>query len=159
MITIIAAMDMNRVIGADNALPWNIPEDLQHFKKTTLGYPIIMGRKTYESLPHRPLPRRQNIVVSRSLAELPGARIAETLQEAIDIGRSLSDEVFVIGGEAIYELAMPMADRLLLTIVKGTYPGNKFFPIVDLTDWKLKDCILPSVEFSIMEYHRIKTIP
>lgn len=154
MITLIAAMTPQRVIGRDGSLPWDLPEDLQHFKQTTLDHPIIMGRKTYEGLPIQPLPKRTNIVVSRSSNEYRGAHTVASLEAAIELGNSLSDEVFVIGGQAIYELALPVADRIILSLISTNYEGNKYFPEISLQDWKLHGTIGTYSEFRILDYRR-----
>src|SRR3989338_139592 len=114
IISIIAAMDRNRVIGKDNALPWNIPEDLKNFKALTSGKSVIMGRKTFESL-GRPLPKRQNIVVSRGMPPIEGVIVCSSLDEAFQA--AASEEVFVIGGASIYAQALPYADRMYLSYV------------------------------------------
>ncbi len=160
MITIIAAMDPNRVIGIDDKLPWDLPEDLSHFKKTTLGHPILMGRKTYESLPFKPLPKRTNIVISSTLLQEdvdPKVKIFPSLAEGLEYAQSLDDEVFVIGGQKIYEAAMDIADRLVMTQVSAAYPGNYFFPVIDSNVWIVKSIIAHTDEFTIVDYHRLAT--
>ncbi len=154
MITLIAAMTPQRVIGRGDGLPWDLPDDLQHFKQTTLNHPIIMGRKTYEGLPIQPLPKRTNIVVSRSSTEYRGAHTVASLEAAIELGQSLSDEVFVIGGQTIYELALPIADRIILSLVYQSYEGDKYFPEISLEEWKLSGTIGIHSEFRILDYRR-----
>ncbi len=136
MITIIAAMDRNRVIGISNRLPWSIPEDLKNFRNLTSGKAVIMGRKTFESI-GRPLPNRTNIVVSRTLEPREGVVVARNLEEAIALGREKSDEVCIIGGQSIYEQALPIADRMCLSFVKKEYQGDAFFPSFSDEDWEL----------------------
>ena len=136
-ITLIAAVAKNRVIGAGNALPWRLPGDLKRFKALTLGHPVIMGRKTWESL-GRPLPGRTNIVVSRS-SELavPGARLVGSLAEALAEAAAMpGDEVFIIGGAEIYRLALPLAQRLQLTEIDQDFAGDVHFPTVDKAVWR-----------------------
>jgi dihydrofolate reductase len=135
-ITLVAARARNGAIGRDNALPWHLPEDLQHFKATTLGSPIVMGRRTFESI-GRPLPGRRNIVVTRDPAWAhPGCERAGSLDDAIALcGGSL--ELFVVGGAQLYAAAMPRADRLLLTEVDMDVAGDAFFPPVDPARWRL----------------------
>ena len=136
LVSIIAAMDRNRLIGNNNQLPWHLPADLAHFKQVTMGKPIIMGRKTYESI-GRPLPGRTNIVLTRSpdfYAE--GVLTAKTLEQALDYV-SAEDEVMVIGGSTIYELTLPRADRLYLTYVENSYQGDAWFPDFDLEQWSI----------------------
>lgn len=128
-ICLIAALSENRVIGKDNALPWHIPEDLKHFKEVTSGHPVIMGRKTFESI-RRLLPRRLNIVVSRDPTYVvEGATMAHSLEQALEIARNYErDEIFVLGGGQIFEEAISIADRLYLTIVHTEIEGDAFFP-------------------------------
>jgi dihydrofolate reductase len=134
LLTLIVARARNGVIGRDNALPWRLPEDLQHFKRTTLGAPIIMGRKTWDSL-GRPLPGRRNIVVSRNRGlTLEGAEVAASLEDAqrLCVG---SEQVFLIGGAQLYAEALPSADRLIVTEIDADVPGDAFFPAVDRSKW------------------------
>jgi dihydrofolate reductase len=127
----IAAMDRNRVIGKDNRLPWRISDDLKRFKALTMGHPIIMGRKTLESF-GRPLPGRKNIVLTRNPEfRSEGAVPVSSIQEAIALCQSetpVTDEAFVVGGEEIYRLAMPLTDRIYLTQVHGEFEGDTHFP-------------------------------
>jgi len=135
-ITLIAAVARNRVIGAGNALPWRLPEDLKRFKALTLGNPIIMGRKTWESL-GRPLPGRTNIVVSRSKGfSAAGAIQVGSLDEALAAAAATgTDEVFIIGGADIYRQALPLAQRLQLTEIDRDFAGDVHFPPVDSAQW------------------------
>lgn len=126
-LTLIAALDDERGIGKGGKLPWHISADLKRFKRLTTGHPIIMGRKTYESI-GRPLPDRTNIVITRDESlNAPGCVVAHSLEDALAAGTG-SDEAFVIGGAEIYALALPRADRLELTMVKGTHGADAFFP-------------------------------
>lgn len=133
-IAIIAALgEGSRAIGRDNGLLWHIPEDMKRFKALTTGHPVIMGRKTWESLPEkfRPLPQRANIVVTRDLAyEARGASIAGSLEEAIAKAKKTegAEEIFVIGGGQLYAEALPLAERLYLTLVADDKGGDVFFP-------------------------------
>ena len=134
LVSIIAAMDRNRLIGSNNQLPWHLPADLAHFKQVTMGKPIIMGRKTYESI-GRPLPGRTNIVLTRSADfRAEGVLMAHTLEQALDYV-SEEDEVMIIGGSTIYELALPRADRLYLTYVDSSSEGDAWFPEFDIERW------------------------
>ncbi len=139
-ISIIAAMDKKRGIGKDNKIPWHIPEDFKRFKALTSGHPIIMGRKTWDSLPLKPLLNRTNIVVTRDLSfsfARPGlAKLAGSLEEAIEIAKKAegNEEVFIIGGGQIYQQAIKIADKLYLTIVDGKFDADTFFP--DYSDFK-----------------------
>lgn len=134
-VSIIVAMDRNRLIGAQNDLPWHLPADLAYFKRTTTGHPIIMGRKTYESI-GRPLPKRRNIVVTRNrefVAE--GCEVVHSLEEALN--RCPDGECFVIGGAELFAKALPLADRLYITQIDEVFAGDVYFPAIDLSDWAL----------------------
>lgn len=136
----IAALARNRVIGGGNKMLWHIPEDFKHFKNTTLGKPVIMGRKTYESL-GRPLPGRANIVISSNPAAIGGDVFAvATLDDAIARAQAIAqadgvDEVFIIGGGQIYAEALPRTQRLYLTMIDQDYDGDTFFPAFDMNEW------------------------
>ncbi len=142
MISIIAAVSENRAIGNKNKLLYWLPNDLKRFKALTTGHTIIMGRKTYDSLPKGALPNRRNVVISRSVASIPGCEVYASLDEAIAAVQSSSavvdgidNEIFIIGGASVYEQSMPLADRLCLTIVHDiAKEANAFFPPFD--DWK-----------------------
>ena len=123
MITLIAALASNHVIGNKGTMPWRLKADLAHFKRETLGKPIIMGRKTYESL-GKPLPGRQNIVLTRG--QIDNVTCVKTIEEAIKVASS--DDIMVIGGGEIYKAFLPLADRLILTHVDATPVGDVFFP-------------------------------
>nr|WP_314355557.1 dihydrofolate reductase [uncultured Achromobacter sp.] len=134
-LTLIVAYSTNRVIGRDNTLPWKLPGDLAHFKRSTLGHPIIMGRKTWDSL-GRPLPGRSNIVISRNPDfAATGATVVPSLQAAIDACGEV-DEAFVIGGAQIYAQALPLAQRVLATEVHADVDGDAFFPLLPSFQWK-----------------------
>jgi dihydrofolate reductase len=136
LISIIAAMDRNRLIGSNNQLPWHLPADLAHFKAVTMGKPVIMGRKTYESI-GRPLPGRTNIVLTRSAGFQPeGVLVAESLEKAFEYVVA-EDEAMIIGGSSVYEHALPLADRLYLTYVENSYQGDAWFPDFDIEEWRL----------------------
>ncbi len=139
IISLIAAVARQQAIGAHNTLPWRLPEDLRHFRATTTGHPVIMGRKTFDSL-GRPLPDRTNIVITRnSELELPGCLIATSLAQAIRIAGE-TQEIFVIGGAQIYAQAMPMANRLYLTEIDLDVPNaDAWFPAVDPAEWHETD--------------------
>lgn len=134
---IIAAMTKNRVIGKDGDLPWHYPKDLEHFKSETMGFPVIMGRKTYESLPEsfRPLPGRANIVLTRSQS-FENAETASNLQEAYCLAEKTGEnKCFIIGGGNVYRQTLEDADKLVITEIHNEYSGDSFFPeFVD--DWK-----------------------
>ena len=132
----------NGVIGRGGDLPWRLPGDLAFFKKTTLGKPVIMGRKTWDSLPIKPLPGRLNIVLTRDGSFEPkGALVCETFTEAVQIGREQAEEdavseVCVIGGAALFEMALPRAKRMYLTEVEADVEGDVFFPVFDEAAWR-----------------------
>ena len=135
-ISIIAAMSENRVIGRDGSLPWHLPADLARFKTITTGHTVIMGRKTFESV-GKPLPNRRSIVITRNNDyQHEGVVIAHSMDEALDHAAG-EDEVFVLGGQAIYEVAFPRADCLYITIVHATIKGDTYFPTCNLDEWRL----------------------
>lgn len=140
-LSIIVAMGNNRAIGKDNQLLWHLPEDLQYFKRVTMGKPIIMGRKTFESI-GRPLPGRLNIVLTRQTDwQHEGVKVVHTIEDALQLAQAQSlidgiDEVMVIGGAEIYQAALPQADKLYITQVDADIDGDAFFPEVDMTQWQ-----------------------
>lgn len=135
------AMAQNRVIGRDNALPWHLPKDLQYFKAITLGKPIIMGRKTFDSI-GRPLPGRPNIVITRNVDwQQDGVYVVHTVDEALALGESLAkeqgaDELMVIGGSQIYTELLDRAERLYMTQVHAEVEGDDYFPEFAMSDWR-----------------------
>ena len=135
-LSMIAAMGKNRVIGKDNDMPWHLPADLQHFKKTTLGSPIIMGRKTYDSI-GRPLPGRLNIILSRNAnLEIEGCSIVNSFDEAIALAEEgKSDEVFITGGAHLYNTFLEKADRLYITLIDEEFEGDTYFPDYTQLNW------------------------
>jgi dihydrofolate reductase len=135
-LALIAALARNRVIGRDNRLPWHLPADLRFFKQTTMGKPLLMGRRTWESI-GRPLPGRRMIVLSRDLAyHAPGGAVARSLDEALAIAGAVP-EIMVIGGAMLYQQTLPLAERLYLTRVETDVPGDAWFPEWDERDWRL----------------------
>jgi dihydrofolate reductase len=136
-ISIIAAMSFDRLIGNKNQLPWHLPADLKHFKAITLGKPIIMGRKTFESI-GKALPGRTNIVISRDHRfTATGCIVAHSLEAALQ--QASFDEIMIIGGATLYEYALPLADTLYLTIVNGHFVGDCYFPAWSDGSWVLVD--------------------
>ncbi|MDR1888260.1 MAG: dihydrofolate reductase [Zoogloeaceae bacterium] len=139
-LTLIAAVARNRVIGVGNRLPWHLPEDLRHFREVTRGHPVIMGRKTWESLPEafRPLPGRLNIVISRQTDyPVPGGKLANSLHAALALmTNETANEAFIIGGEQLYALALPHANRLMLTEVEMEVAGDAWFPAFSPDEWR-----------------------
>ena len=139
-ITLIAAVSRNGVIGRDGGLPWHLPADLRRFKQVTRGHQVVMGRRTFESLPG-PLPNRRNIVVSRRPEYQPsGVEVASSLEEAIVLAesaaQSLDETLFILGGAVLYEAALPLADRLDLTCVDAEVEGDTRFPDFDDSAWR-----------------------
>lgn len=133
-VSLVVAMAENRVIGRDNALPWHLPADLRFFKNLTLGKPIIMGRKTYESI-GRPLPGRQNIVLTRDdNFKAPGCDICSSLEQAM-LAAGDAGEVMIIGGAALYDAVLDTADRIYLTEVHSDIQGDTWFPELDPSHW------------------------
>lgn len=127
-IILIAAMAKNRIIGRDNIIPWHIPEELRFFKETTMGYPVIMGRKTFESL-KKPLPGRQNIVISRnSQYHSPGTDNATSFDGALALCPEDCRKAFILGGSQIFEIALEKADKIILTILDRDVDGDCYFP-------------------------------
>ncbi len=141
ILSLIAARDREGVIGKGGELPWRLSDDLKRFKTLTLGKPVIMGRKTWDSLPVKPLPGRFNIVLTRDGSLEPkGALPCETFTDAVQIAREQAaedgaDEICVIGGEALFKLALPKAARMYLTEVDATSAGDVYFPAFDEKDW------------------------
>ncbi len=134
-IYLVAAVASNGIIGANGRLPWHFPEELRHFKEVTLGHPVIMGRRTWESL-KGPLPERENIVVTRTAGyDAPGAAIASSLDAALALcaGEPLA---FVIGGSRLFEEALPFAAGLILTEIQRDFPGDTWFPKFDRAHWR-----------------------
>ena len=157
-IYLIAAVARNGVIGANGKLPWHLAEDLKHFKNLTLGHPIIMGRRTWESL-GKPLPGRENIVISRKAGfEAPGASVASMIGAAVALcsGEPLA---FVIGGAEIYAAALPLADGLVLTEIQKDYEGDTRFPDWDRQAWRASQkethTSADGVRFDFVLYERI----
>jgi dihydrofolate reductase len=157
-ITIIVAASENQVIGYKNALPWHISEDLKHFKKITINHSVVMGRKTFESI-GKPLKERRNIVISRDgTLKIEGAEVVNSLNEAIHRTKN-ENEIFIIGGEQIYKIAMPIATHMHVTKVYNNIKGDAFFPAFDENEWKIltqKDSeTREGLKFSFIEYQKI----
>jgi len=135
LISLIAAMDEERLIGAHNSLPWRLPADMQWFRRQTMGKPILMGRNTFASI-GKALPGRQNIVLSRNRAlQLDGCSIIHSLKQ-LEKAAAGADEVMIIGGSEVYGLALPLADRLYLTTINSTFEGDAWFPRLNETEWR-----------------------
>lgn len=134
VVVLIVAMARNRVIGKGGALPWRLPADLKRFRSLTMGHPIIMGRKTFDSI-GRPLPGRRNIVISRNAKlAIDGVETTTSVQSALELVTE-SEQVFVIGGEQIYRAVLPLADRIELTLINKDFDGDALFPEIDPAGW------------------------
>jgi len=135
-LSIVVAMDENRLIGKDNKLPWHLPADLAYFKKITTGKSILMGRKTYDSI-GRPLPNRRNIVVSRNEGVLiSGCEVVSSIAKALEITKD-EQEVMIIGGASLCEQVLPKVSRLYITKIEGKFDGDVYFPAYDEAEWGL----------------------
>ena len=135
IISLISAMGRNRVIGINNTLPWRLPADLKHFKQITMGKPVLMGRKTYESI-GKPLPGRTNIIISRDDDyRVPGCIVARSIDAALASAAG-HEEIMVIGGAALYEQMLPRADRLYLTLIDEDFKGDAWFPEINPVQWQ-----------------------
>lgn len=161
IVSLVAAMAENRVIGRNGRLPWHLPDEIKHFKRLTVDHTVIMGRKTYEEV-GRPLTNRRNVVISRNPDFRPsGVTVVPNLNEALALGATEA-EVFVIGGGEIYRLALPRADRLHLTVVHASIEGDTYFPPFDESAWVLEDEALHpaddrhAVAFTIRKYRRLR---
>jgi len=135
IISVVAAMDRNRLIGAGNRLPWHLPADLKRFKSLTMGKPILMGRKTYESI-GRCLPGRTNIVVTSDMNyQAKGCHVVPTLATAL-VEANETDELLVVGGARIYEQMLPATQRLYMTLIDSVFEGDAYFPMIDTHQWR-----------------------
>ncbi|MEC2056615.1 dihydrofolate reductase [Peribacillus psychrosaccharolyticus] len=146
MISLMLAMDENRVIGKDNQLPWHLPADLQYFKKVTMGHPIVMGRKTYESI-GRLLPGRVNIIITRNKSfQVNGAVILHNVAEIKEYADKCEKEVFVIGGAEIFREILPETDKLYITQIHHTFEGDTYFPQIDSNQWRVTSSVKGKVD-------------
>ena len=160
MVSLIVAIAENGVIGDNNSLLWNIREDMRRFRTTTSGHPVVMGRKTYDSI-GRPLPKRTNVVITRSDISIEGCQVVHSLEEAISLFPQ-DEEIFIIGGAQIYEQALPLVDRLYLTVVHRAYEGDTSFPSLDMSQWReiAREEFVRGEEFdapfSFIDYERVR---
>lgn len=157
-LTLVVAMDAQRGIGVDNELPWHLPEDLAHFKRVTLGHPIIMGRKTFDSI-GRPLPKRRNIVVTRNPGwSHEGVEVAGSLEQAVALAGD--EAASIIGGAQIFKESMAIADRMIVTHIDGVYRCDTFFPEIDPAQWgemaREEHRSADGVDFAFVTYERKK---
>ena len=157
-ISLIAAFAEEGVIGKDGKIPWTLKEDLKHFRKKTEGCSVVMGRKTYESI-GRPLPNRLNIVMTNNPKMLKGVKEVSNRKEALEIASTYSNEVFIIGGEKIYEEFLPMATKMYLTKIDIKTKGDAFFPKWNVNDWEElsrqdKEDLNQNIKYCFLEYKR-----
>ncbi|MEH7388572.1 dihydrofolate reductase [Bacillus sp. JJ1521] len=137
MISLLVAMDKNQLIGKDNDLPWRLPADLAYFKRVTMGHPIFMGRKTYDSI-GRPLPGRENIIVTRDTSyEAEGCKVIHSIDDIVKMSEETEKELFVIGGAEIFKEILRHSDRLYITEIEEEFEGDTYFPAFDKTEWKV----------------------
>lgn len=135
-LSLIAAIAENNAIGKDNDLIWHLPDDLKYFKRVTSGFPIIMGRKNYDSI-GRPLPGRLNIVITRQEGlEISGCEVVSTLDQAIELAAQTHEKAFIIGGAQIYQMALDRVDEMHITHVAASFDADVFFPAVDWSKWQ-----------------------
>jgi dihydrofolate reductase len=157
-ISLIAALSNNSVIGVNGKIPWELKEDLTHFKETTLGSAIIMGRKTFESI-GKPLAERLNIVMTSNPKGLDGIQEVSSIENAIKVGLNFSENIFVIGGQSIYETFLPISTKMYLTFIDIEVSGDTFFPKWDKSEWeevsrkRFKNKI-KEIEYSFVEFNR-----
>lgn len=137
ILSIIVAIAKNRAIGKDNKLLWYLPNDLKHFKDVTTGHTVIMGRKTFDSV-GKPLPKRRNIVVTRQAISIEDCEVAPSIEAAIALCKA-EDEVFIVGGAEIYRQAIPLTNRIYLTIIDQDFEGDTFFPELNPDEWQETD--------------------
>ena len=136
-LAIVVAVAQDGAIGRGGDLLWHLPADLKRFKALTTGHTILMGRKTFESIPKGALPNRRNVVISRNTASLPGAEVYPSIADALEALQPLDEEVYVIGGGEIYRQLLPSVERIYLTRVEATFPdADTFFPELDMSQWR-----------------------
>ena len=134
-LTLIAAISSNQVIGYNQTIPWEIPEDIKYFRETTMGQTIVMGRKTYESI-GKPLLGRKNIVITSSIKEIRGVQIINSPQELLKNIKNIKNEIFIIGGQKVYEEFLPFANKMHITEIDLKINGDSFFPVWNRSEWK-----------------------
>ncbi|KKI88693.1 dihydrofolate reductase [Bacillus sp. SA1-12] len=162
MISLLYAMDKNRLIGRNNQLPWHLPQDLAYFKRVTMNHKIVMGRKTYESI-GKPLPGRENIIITRDKNfSCEGCKVLHSIDEFLALANKCEEEIFVIGGSEIFKEILPYTDRLYVTHIYHDFEGDTYFPETEDNDWKviskepgIKDEKNP-YDFDFVVYERMK---
>lgn len=138
IISLVAAVSENGVIGNQNTLPWYLPEELKYFRSITQGKPVIMGRKTFESIGSKPLSHRRNIILTRDTHfSAPGCTVVRSVDEAVQ-SAGKCDEIMIIGGAEIFRAFLPLATRIYLTVIHDSYEGDTYFPEVDWKAWQIK---------------------
>lgn len=163
-IILVAAMSRNRVIGRQNKLPWYMPSDMRHFREVTEGKTIIMGRKTFDSIGKRPLPNRKNIVISTTLEPeaFPGCEIVTSLEQALSSAQKEPSDIMIVGGQTLYEQALPIATDIYLTLIEMDIEGDTFFPTWASDEWEEIECIKHKAneqnlhDFAFLKFKRIK---
>jgi len=155
ILSLMAAMAQNRVIGHGLKLPWHIPADLKRFKAITLNHVCIMGRKTFDSI-EKPLPHRTNVVISKTKSEIPGTLVFQTIDEALEKYENTEEEIFILGGGEIFEQTWRRADRIYLTLIHQDIVGDIFFPEVDYSQFQitLRENHDNPVPFTFINYER-----
>jgi len=158
IISMIAAMSEERVIGREGKLPWHVPADLARFRSITMGHTVVMGRRTFESLGH-PLPGRRNIVLTRTRGEIEGCQVARSLHEAIEAAGG-DDELFICGGEQLFREALPLSQRIYLTVVHGSFEGDVYFPEIPESFSELQREELPEATppLSFLVFEKVERI-
>jgi len=164
IVSIVAALAENGIIGRGDGLPWRLPADMRHFKELTVGHAVVMGRRTFDTLP-RPLRDRRNVVVTRDLGyQRTDAEVVHSIEDALQL-LSGEEEVFIAGGGEIYRLALPYATRLYLTVVHAAVDGDTRFPDLNLDEWKLAENVRHeaddrhAIPFSFVLYERVPQQP
>lgn len=154
MIVMIAAMDQNRVIGYKNQMPWQIPSELAHFRQTTAGHTVLMGRKTFEAI-GRLLPKRHNIIVSTKPMNVGGDNVTviNDLEAFLRLWSTKEETLFIIGGATIYASSLPYVDQIIVSIVPGTHPGDTYFPQIPPAQFELKNKVTHA-EFEVEYYEK-----
>ncbi len=160
-LSIIVAVAENLAIGKNNDLLWHLSSDLKRFKKLTMGHPVVMGRRTWESLPKRPLPGRRNIVFTQNTDfKADGAEVVHSVNSLFEVLKDYDDEVFVMGGASIYQLLLPFTNRLYVTRVYREFDGDVFFPVIDMSEFNLVSLSDPmfdeesGLDYAYEEYDR-----
>lgn len=157
-ISLVAAVSKNMVIGNNGSIPWNLPEDQQHYRETTMGEPMIMGRKTFESFP-RPLPGREHIVLSTTVEQYDYESVfaADSVQNALSLAEEYASEnIYVVGGEGVYKSYLPLADEMILSRIPDRYSGDTWFPTWDEAQWQVRERDKRD-DFEIVYYVRVSS--